>query len=45
MKKAIGILSVAVILAVCLLLAGCGDKGGEVSPDSQDSGTWQAVKA
>ena len=45
MKKAIGILGVAVILTVCLLLAGCGDKGGEVSPDSQYIGTWQAVKA
>ena len=45
MKKAIGILGFAVILTVCLLFAGCGNKGGEVSPDSQYIGTWQAVKA
>ena len=45
MKKVFSILCAAVLLALCVLLTGCGDKGGKVSPDSQYIGTWQAVRA
>ena len=45
MKKALSILFVLVILFSCAVLTGCGDKDGEISPDSKYIGTWQAVRA
>jgi len=44
MKKTVSILCVTIILISCVLLAGCGSKGGDIPADSPYIGTWKAVR-
>ena len=44
MKKTLSILCALLILALCVSLAGCGNKG-DIPADSPYIGTWKAVRA